>query len=182
MNIEDTFKLNDLKHQGSITAIRIEGSKNSINQRIENLINELQITNINTSILEVHQSEIFWNKIKTLEFFSKSKNSVIRIVIPPSESINLIYQFSNRFKYYLDWGGALMWIEAFELTEEMFESIRRKVVKVGGYATMIKNSDYLPYVEDVFTTNRDRFNLSQNIKKSFDPKGILNPGKMYTGI
>ena len=47
---------------------------------------------------------------------------------------------------------------------------------------MIKNSDYLPYVEDVFTINRDRFYISQNIKKSFDPKRILNPGKMYTGI
>ena len=182
MNIENTFKLNDLKHEGSITAIRIEGSKNSIDQRIENLIKELQIININTSILEIHQSEIFWNKVKILEFFSNSKNSIIRIVIPPSESVNLIYQFSNRFKYYLDWGGALMWLEAFELSEEMFESIRRKVVKIGGYVTMIKNSDYLPYVEDVFTINRERFNLSQNIKKSFDPKGILNPGKMYTGI
>ena len=182
MNIENTFKLNDLKHEGSITAIRIEGSKNSIDQRIVNLIKELQIVNINTSILEIHQSDIFWNKVKILEFFSNSKNNIIRIVIPPSESVNLIYQFSNRFKYYLDWGGALMWLEAFELSEEMFESIRRKVVKTGGYVTMIKNSDYLPYVEDVFTINRERFNLSQNIKKSFDPKGILNPGKMYTGI
>ena len=182
MNIENTFKLNDLKHDGSITAIRIEGSKNSINQRIKNLIKELQITNVNTSILEIYQSEIFWNKVKTLEFFSNTNNSIIRIVIPPSESVNLIYQFSNRFKYYLDWGGALIWLEAFELSEEMFESIRKKVVKVGGYVTMIKNSDYLPYVEDVFTINRERFNLSQNIKKSFDPKGILNPGKMYTGI
>ena len=35
MNIENTFKLNDLKHEGSITAIRIEGSKNSIDQRIK---------------------------------------------------------------------------------------------------------------------------------------------------
>ena len=42
---------------------------------------------------------------------------------------------------------------------------------------MIKNSDYLPYVEDVFTINRNRFNISQNIKKSFDPKRILNPGE-----
>ena len=182
MNIENTFKLNDLKQEGSITAIRIEGSKSSVNQRIKNLINELNIINLNTSILDVHQSEIFWNKIKALEFFSNSKNSIIRIVIPPSESINLINQFSNKFKYYLDWGGALIWLEIFELSEEMFESIRRKVVKSGGYLTMIKNSDYLPYVEDVFTTNRERFNISQNIKKSFDPKRILNPGKMYTGI
>ena len=182
MNIENTFKLNDLKQEGSITAIRIEGSKNSIDHRIENLINELEIINLNVSILEVHQSEVFWNKVKTLEFFSNSKNSIIRIVIPPSECVNLIYQFSSKFKYYLDWGGALMWLEVFELSEEMFESIRKKVVKRGGYVTMIKNSNYLPYVEDVFTISSERFNISQNIKKSFDPKRILNPGKMYTGI
>ena len=94
----------------------------------------------------------------------------------------MVYQLSDKFKYFLDWGGALMWLEAYELSEEMFESIRRKVIKHGGYLTMIKNSEYLPYVEDVFTINRDRFNISQNIKKSFDPKRILNPGKMYTGI
>jgi len=182
MNIGNTFKLNDLKYEGSFTAIRIEGSKNSIDQRVKNLINELKITNLNISILEVYQSEIFWNKVRSLEFFYSSKNSILRIVIPPSECVNLVYQFSNKFKYYVDWGGALMWLEAFELSEEMFESIKRKVVKMGGYVTMIKNSDYLPYVEEVFTINRDRFNISQNIKKSFDPKRILNPGKMYTGI
>ena len=182
MNIEKTFKLNDLKHEGSITAIRIEGSKNSINQRFKNLIKELKIINFDLSTLEAYQSEIFWNKVKSLEFFSNSKNSILRIVIPPSECVKLVYQFSNKYKYYLDWGGALMWMEAFELSEEMFESIRKKVVKLGGYVTMIKNSDYLPYVDDVFTINRDRFNISQNIKKSFDPKGILNSGKMYTGI
>ncbi len=64
----------------------------------------------------------------------------------------------------------------------MFDSMRKKVIKSGGYATMIKSSDQLPYVEDVFTINRNRFTISQNIKKSFDPRRILNPGKMYTGI
>ena len=182
MNIEKTFKLNDLKYEGSLTAIRIEGSKNSINQRMKNLIDELKIINFNVSILESYQSEIFWNKVKSLEFFSSSKNSILRIVIPPAECVNTVYLFSHKYKYYLDWGGALMWMEAFELTEEMFESIRKKIVKLGGYVTMIKNSDYLPYVEEVFTINRNRFNISQNIKKSFDPKRILNPGKMYTGI
>jgi glycolate oxidase FAD binding subunit len=182
MDIENTFKLNDLKQDGSLTAIRVEGSKNSIEQRVEGLFKDLEITNHNISILDTHQSEIFWNKIKSLEFFSSSDNSIIRIVIPPSEIVNLIYQLSNKFKYYLDWGGALMWMEAFELSEQMFESIRKKVVKLGGYVTMIKNSNYLPYVEEVFTINRERFNISQNIKKSFDPKRILNPGKMYTGI
>ena len=182
LNIQKTFQLNDLRHEGSITAIRIEGSKNSIDHRIENLIKELQITNSNISILEINQSEIFWNKIKNLEFFSNPKSSLMRVVVPPSEAAPLIYQLSGKFKYYLDWGGALIWLEVFELSEGMFESIRKKAVKLGGYVTMIKNSDYLPYVEDVFTTNKERFNISQSIKKSFDPKRILNPGKMYIGI
>ena len=182
MNIENTFKLNDLKQDGSLTAIRIEGSKESIDQRMKNLINELKIVNQNISILESYQSEIFWNKVKNLEFFSSTKNNIIRIVVPPSYGVNLIYQLSNKFKYYLDWGGALIWMEVFQLTVEMFESIRKKALRLGCYVTMIKNSDHLPYVEDVFTINRDRFNISQNIKKSFDPKRILNPGKMYTGI
>ncbi len=181
-DIEKTFKLNDLKVQGSITAFRFEGSKNSIDQRIKNLIKHLKIVNLNLSILESYQSEIFWNKVKNLDFFSPSENSIIRIVLPPSTCINFVHQISNKFKYYLDWGGSLIWMEAFELTEGMFESIRKKVVKLGGYVTMIKNSNYLPYVEEVFTISRDRFNISQNIKKSFDPKRILNPGKMYTGI
>jgi glycolate oxidase FAD binding subunit len=182
MDIEKTFQLNDLKQNGSITAIRIEGSKKSVEQRLKNLVNELNVSNKNISILSMHQSELFWNKIKNFEFFHFSKNSIIRIVIPPSECVQLIYEFSNKFTYFLDWGGAAIWMEAYEISEEIFESMRKKIVKHGGYVTMIKNSDYLPYVEDVFTINRDRFTISQNIKKSFDPKRILNPGKMYTGI
>jgi len=183
MNIERTFKLNDLKYGGSLTAIRIEGSKKSISERTENLLSELDAKNWNISTLETNQSDIFWTKIKNLELFSSTPNNIIRVVIPPSACTQLIYQFRlNNFKFYVDWGGALIWMEISELTEEMFDSIRRKVVKLGGYMMMVKNSDHLPYVEEVFTISRDRFNLSQNIKKSFDSKKILNPGKMYTGI
>ena len=183
MNIESTFKLNDLKYGGSFTAIRIEGTRNSIEERIQNLKNELKIIDYDVSILATYQSEIFWNKVKNLEVFSATKNNLIRIVIPSSQCVQLVYQLSStKFKYYLDWGGALIWMEACELTEEMFDSIRKKVIKHGGYISMIKPSDHLPYVEEVFTINMNRFNISQNIKKSFDPKRILNPGKMYTGI
>ena len=149
---------------------------------MKNLIYELKINNFEISILDTYQSEIFWMKIKNLELFSLTNNNILRIVVPPSECIQLVYQLSNNFKYFLDWGGALIWVEAYKLSEGMFESIRKKVVKHGGYVTMIKNSDHLPYVEDVFTINNNRFAISQNIKKSFDPKRILNPGKMYTGI
>jgi len=182
MNIKNTFKLNDLKYTGSLTALRLEGSKKSIEKRVENLKRELKIQKLDTSELETLQSEIFWKKIQNLEFFSSTKNNIFRIVIPPSECINLIYELPLNFKYFLDWGGAVIWMEGCEISEQEFESIRKKVVKHKGYVSMIKYSDHLPYVEDVFTIDSVRFNISQNIKKSFDPKRILNPGKMYTGI
>ena len=182
MNVAKTFKLNDLKDNGSITAMRLEGSKRSVGQRVNNLCEELKISDYDISIIESFQSEIFWRKIKNLEFFSLTKNNIFRIVIPPNECIQLINELPRNFKFYLDWGGALIWMEACELSEQMFESIRKKVVRHQGYISMIKNSDFLPFVEDVFTINVDRFNISQSIKKSFDPKKILNPGKMYTGI
>ena len=182
MNIENTFKLNDLKNKGSLTALRLEGSKKSVDERIKNLVKELKVSEQNISILESLQSEIFWKKIRNLEFFSLTKNNIFRIVIPPAECINLIYELPKNFKYFLDWGGAVIWMEACQLSEQKFESIRKKVIKHNGYISMIKYSSFLPYVEDVFTIDSNRFTLSQSIKKSFDPKGILNPGKMYTGI
>ena len=183
MNVEETFKLNDLKYRGSLTALRVEGSINSIDERVKNLLNENNIVNSEISILETHQSNIFWSKVKNLEVFSNTTNNLIRIVIPPSQCVHLLYQLSAiKSKYYVDWGGSLIWLETFELTTEIFDTIKNKVDKNGGHMIMVKYSDYLPYVEDVFTTGRDLFLISQNIKKSFDPKRILNPGKMYTGI
>ena len=57
----------------------------------------------------------FKNKVKNLEIFTLSKNSIIRVVIPPSQSVNLLYQLNSvNFNYYIDWGGALIWMEIVE--------------------------------------------------------------------
>ena len=35
---------------------------------------------------------------------------------------------------------------------------------------------------DIFTIDPIKYKISEKIKKSFDPRRIFNPGKMYTGI
>jgi glycolate oxidase FAD binding subunit len=35
---------------------------------------------------------------------------------------------------------------------------------------------------DIFSIDEIRYKISEKIKESFDPKRILNPGKMYSGI
>ena len=48
--------------------------------------------------------------------------------------------------------------------------------------TAIKIDESLKSSIDIFTIDDVKYKISEKIKKSFDPKRILNPGKMYTGI
>ena len=68
------------------------------------------------------------------------------------------------------------------LSPEKIDQIRKRVVDVGGYLTVIKSKQNLKDSTEVFTVAPIEFRISQNIKKSFDPKKIFNPGKMYRGI
>ncbi len=178
-NIEKLFKLNDLQYKGPFTAIRLEGSKTSIQERLANLKKELDLDSKETSNLDTYQSTLFWEKIKNLEFFNNSKNAVLRAVIPPSGCVKLINFLDNKYKYFVDWGGSLVWFEVNNLSNNSLQSIRQFVLELNGYLTVIKHPDDQRSLEEVFTVAPDRLDISNNIKKSFDPKKIFNPGKMY---
>ena len=61
------------------------------------------------------------------------------------------------------------------------------IVKISAEAfrsssTLIKIEDDLKASADIFTIDPIKYKISEKIKRSFDPKRIFNPGKMYTGI
>ena len=181
-NKEMLFKFNDLKFQGSFLALRIEGDKLSIEERIKVLTMELELQNLNTSILDVHQSVPLWKKINSLELFENTKNNLLRAVIPPSKGNELIQKIGNKFKYYIDWCGSLYWIEVKSNKNSKIIEIKRLIIELGGYLTIVKKSNEFDYEETIFTIDETRLLISEKIKKSFDPKRIFNPGKMYRGI
>ena len=182
-NLRNNFIYNDLVHPGSITAIRVEGTKISTNQRINNLLEELVLGDKKLTILDNTQSEIFWEDSRNLKVFSKKDTNLIRAVVPPSSTLNLI----NRLKtfhpnYFIDWGGSLLWMELDYLSSQKIDQLRRRILETEGYMTVIKSKASVKSSSEIFTIDPIKFKISQNIKKSFDPKRILNPGKMYTGI
>ena len=182
LNKEMIFKFNDLKYKGSFLALRLEGDKNSIDERIKELIKELELNKLNTSILDVYQSTPFWKKVNNLELFSQTKNNLVRVVIPPSNGIKLMKHLGDKYKYYIDWCGALYWIEIQSKKIKKIVEIKKIVREFGGYLTIIKTSLDYDYEESIFTVDNTRLLVSEKIKKSFDPKRIFNPGKMYRGI
>ena len=181
-NIEKIFKFNNLKSEEPFVAVRIEGSKKSIDERIQDISQELQTNKMKTSILDFYQSKLFWEKINNLELFSGTKNNLLRAVIPTATSLDLMKYLKNNFKYYIDWCGSLFWIEVLEEENIQIKEMKETIINLGGYLTIVKKSESLSSDIDLFTINDTRLLLSQKIKESFDPKKILNPGKMYRGL
>jgi glycolate oxidase FAD binding subunit len=181
-NKEMVFKFNDLESKGSFLALRIEGDKVSIDERIKALTQELELNKLNISILDVYQSVPFWKKINNLELFAETKNNLLRAVIPPSKGNELMQKLGNKYKYYIDWCGSLYWIEVKSKKNMKITEIKKSIKELGGYLTIVKTSADYDYEETIFTVDDTRLLISEKIKKSFDPKRVFNPGKMYRGI
>jgi glycolate oxidase FAD binding subunit len=73
----------------------------------------------------------------------------------------------------IDWGGALRWLKC----ESQGDEIRAVAGKVGGHATLFRNGDRRGAV--YHPLDAPLLKLHQRLKASFDPKGILNRGRMY---
>ena len=182
LNKEMIFKFNDLKFKGSFLALRLEGDKISINERIKELTKELELKKLKMSVLDFYQSTPFWKKINNLELFEQTKNNLLRIVIPPSKGLELMKYLENKYKYYIDWCGSLYWVEIDLNNNLKIKEIKQIIKNLDGYLTIIKTSLNYDCEESIFTIDNTRLLISEKIKKSFDPKRIFNPGKMYRGI
>ena len=84
--------------------------------------------------------------------------------------------------YFLDWGGSLIWLELEKINLKTIREIKEIAKQYSGYCTIIKVEEDLKASADIFTINPIKYKISEKIKKSFDPKRIFNPGKMYSGI
>ena len=60
--------------------------------------------------------------------------------------------------------------------------IKKFVLEIKGYLTVIKRSENFSFKENLFTMDESRLLITKKIKESFDPKRIFNPGKMYRDI
>ncbi|MGA7021005.1 MAG: FAD-linked oxidase C-terminal domain-containing protein, partial [Pseudolabrys sp.] len=57
------------------------------------------------------------------------------------------------------------------------------VAAIGGHATLIRAPAAVRASVDVFAPEQPALRaLAKRVKESFDPKGILNPGRMWAGV
>jgi glycolate oxidase FAD binding subunit len=84
---------------------------------------------------------------------------------------------------FYDWGGGLVWLAMPFEDEPDAGSIRAAIAEVGGHATLIRAPAAIRAAVDVFQPEPAALAaLNKRVKESFDPKGVLNPGRMWAGV
>jgi glycolate oxidase FAD binding subunit len=76
----------------------------------------------------------------------------------------------------LDWGGAQRWLKSHALPGQ----IRDTLAGTGGHATLYRHGDRSGAVFQPLQAGM--LALHRRLKQSFDPAGILNPGRLYAEL
>jgi glycolate oxidase FAD binding subunit len=84
---------------------------------------------------------------------------------------------------FYDWGGGLVWVAMPIADEPDAGSVRAAVAELGGHATLVRAPAAIRAATDVFQPEEPGVAaLTRRIKASFDPKAVLNRGRMWAGV
>jgi glycolate oxidase FAD binding subunit len=110
--------------------------------------------------------------------------AVWRISVAPTQGPELVARLRPLLRdHAYDWGGGLVWAATAPDGDAGAADIRAALGGLGGHATLLRAPVALRRHIEVFEPLTPALRaLTVGIKASFDPDGILNPGRMYAGI
>jgi glycolate oxidase FAD binding subunit len=165
------------------TALRLEGFAPSVAHRKETLAALMKPFGP-ISVLDEKNSRALWKSVRQVKPFAADGHRPLwRISTAPSKGHEIAAAITPAAQMFYDWGGGLMWIAMPFAEEPDAAAIRQAVAAVGGHATLVRAPAAIRAVVDVFEPQEAGLAaLNKRVKDSFDPKGVLNPGRMWAGI
>jgi glycolate oxidase FAD binding subunit len=168
----------------AVTLLRLEGITASAAHRAAALAELLSPFGA-AEILEDAASAAIWNSVRDVEPFA-AKGAlgawpVWRIVCPPASGGALGERLARDTggDVIYDWGGGLIWAALPPKADAQAALVRPRVDAVGGHAMLLRASDAVRRNVDVFhPPSSGVAALSERVRHSFDPKSILNRGRM----
>jgi glycolate oxidase FAD binding subunit len=172
--------------KGSIGALRVEGPGPSAEYRC-NALREMLAEFGETEELHSTKSMALWREIRDVMPFAipNDDRAVWKLSVPPATAPGLIDELmaTEGSDAFLDWGGGLIWLAVPVGTDASHEAVRAAVDRTTGHATLFRAPAEIRRNIPVFQPQPGaKTALSQRVKAAFDPKGILNPGRMYEDI
>jgi glycolate oxidase FAD binding subunit len=168
----------------AVTLLRLEGITASVVHRAAAL-SALLAPFGKAGMLEDAASAAVWISVRDVHPFAASGAlgawPVWRIVCPPASGGALGERLARDTggDVVYDWGGGLIWAALPPKSDAQATLVRQRVSAVGGHATLIRAAEQVRRHVDVFHPQQDGVAaLSERVRHSFDPKNILNRGRM----
>jgi len=163
----------------SVTAVRIEGTEASVLARTEAMRKLLGGV---ATVEELHgyNSAAFWKEIASVAPVIAQDGVVWRLSLPPASATEIVAAIDCEACFY-DWAGGLVWVVMTPSGDGGAATIRNAIAKAhaGGHATLVRGDAELRARVPVFEPQPAPLAaLSARLKAQFDPKGVLNPGRM----
>jgi glycolate oxidase FAD binding subunit len=164
------------------TLIRLEGFAPSVDYRAQKLTAAIGRLGP-VAVIEGEASEATWRAVRDAVVFGASGLPVWRVSVAPNAGPKVVaaLRSTNIVRYFYDWSGGLVWIEVTEATDNALADEIRAAIAAngGGHATLMRGSASLRAAIAPFEPQPASLAaLSRRLKDQFDPRGILNPGRM----
>jgi glycolate oxidase FAD binding subunit len=168
------------KHGTAVTAVRFEGTAVSAEARCKALCGKMSHL-ANLEELHTMNSRKLWREIRDVAALLPDPSKAIwRVSVPANAGPALAAATVG--EYFLDWGGGLVWLATDPAGDGGAASIRAALHGTG-HATLIRGPLALRAAVSVFEPQEPALAaLSARVKDGFDPRRILNPGRMYAGV
>jgi glycolate oxidase FAD binding subunit len=167
----------------AVTALRLEGIPVSIAYRRKKLEEILRPYGAQ-AVLAAGDSRTFWQAIRdVVPFADGTQNAVWRISTAPTDAprVAAAIRAAAGAEIFYDWAGGLIWAAMPSFVAE--EAAVRAALAHRGHALLVRADPAVRASAHVFEPLEPGLAaLSRRLKESFDPKGILNPGRIYAGI
>jgi glycolate oxidase FAD binding subunit len=167
------------------TALRLEGFAPSVKHRKEALAALMKPFGP-VALLDEKDSRALWRSVGLAKPFAGDTaraRPLWRISTAPSKGHAIAAAITPAAQMFYDWAGGLLWVAMPYADEPDAGSIRAAVRSVGGHATLVRAPAAVRASVEVFEPQEVALRaLNKRVKEGFDPKGVLNPGRMWAGV
>jgi len=171
----------------AVTLIRLEGILASASHRAASLARALEPFG-KAEIVEDAASAEVWRAIRDVLPFAANGPlgawPVWRIACPPASGAALGQRLARESggDVIYDWGGGLIWAALPPKADAQAGLVRSRVDAAGGHAMLLRASEEVRRQVDVFQPQAAGLAaLGERVRQSFDPKSVLNRGRMIRG-
>jgi glycolate oxidase FAD binding subunit len=174
--------------RGAVTAFRLEGVAPSIVHR-KAVLEKLAAPYGAIGALGEAASRALWRAIRDVAPLAANgpagARDLWRISTAPARGPEIGRALAQRAQAEIlyDWAGGLLWAALPPSDDARAGLVRSTVTAVGGHATLIRAPAAVRAAVGVFEPEPPALAaLTKRVRESFDPRGVLNAGRMWAGV